>query len=78
MAELEGTSALAQKALEDNQKLKIEDEHNLGVYFSMVRPHPFTERGGEEARREVGRCSFNKKFPPLLSPPVLLCNISRP
>ncbi len=36
LAILEGTSSLAQQALQSGAKLKLEDTHNLNAYFNKV------------------------------------------
>lgn len=36
LAILEGTSSLAQQALQGSAKLKLEDTHNLNTYFNKV------------------------------------------
>ena len=38
LAILEGTSSLAQQALQSGAKLKLEDTHNLNAYFNKVAP----------------------------------------
>ena len=37
LAILEGTSSLAQQALQSGAKLKLLDTHNLNAYFNKVR-----------------------------------------
>ena len=36
LAILEGTSSLAQQALQGSAKLRLEDTHNLNAYFNKV------------------------------------------
>lgn len=36
LAILEGTSSLAQQALQSGAKLEVEDTHNLNAYFNKV------------------------------------------
>ncbi len=39
LAILEGTSSMAQRALQNNTKLHSEDSRNLSTYFNKVRPN---------------------------------------
>ncbi len=38
LAILEGTSSMAQQALESNAKLKRDDSRNISAYFNKVQP----------------------------------------